>query len=457
MYHSIGDNMRQGIKETQNVEFKSSWRSEYLKTICAFANTEGGELIIGIDDKGTILGVTDLDDLLVEIPNRIKNRLGIVPDVKSEIQKGKEIIIVSVSPSYAPISYDGKYYIRSGSNTFELKGEELTRFLIKKTGKSWDEYIEEKATLDDIDFQTVEHFKLLAAERVPSINQEADPIKILEKLNLLEEGKLKKAAILLFGKNPRKFYLQAFIKIGKFKTETDVLGSDDIEGNLFQQVERTMEVLRKKYLMSEYRFEGLYRKEILEYPPEALREAIINAVIHRDYVGSAHTQIKINSDHLWIWNDGTLPPGMMLDDLKKSHGSKPRNKLLADVFFKASLIEAWGRGTIKMVKDCIEAGLPEPEYREEQGGFAVYFYKDVFYEENLKRMGLNDRQIIAIKYVQKNIKISNQEYQNIVSVSKRTATNDLDDLVKHGIFEKIGTRGKGTAYQFKKSIGQIGQ
>lgn len=440
------------IKESQNVEFKSNWRNDYLKTICAFANTEGGELIIGVDDNGTILGVTDLDDLLVEIPNRIKNRLGIVPDVRSAIQKGKEIIIVSVLPSYAPISYDGKYYIRSGSNTFELKGEELTRFLIKKTGKSWDEYIEEKATLADIDFQSVERFKVLAAERVPSINQETEPIKILEKLNLIEDGKLKKAAILLFGKEPRKFYLQAFIKVGRFKTETDVLGSDDIEGNLFQQVEGAMEVLRKKYLMSEYKFEGLYRKEILEYPADALREAIINAVIHRDYIGSAHTQMKINNDHLWIWNEGTLPAGMTLNDLKKSHGSKPRNKLLADVFFKASLIEAWGRGTIKMVKDCIEAGLPEPEYREEQGGFAVYFYKDIFYEGNLRRMGLNDRQIMAIKYVKEKGTISNSDYRNLTSVSKPMASIELKILMEKNLLERSGKTGKGTEYTLKKTL-----
>ena len=289
-----------------------------MKTICAFANTDGGELIIGVDDKGTICGVTDLDDLLVEIPNRIKNKLGIVPDVKTKIQNSKEIIIVSVLPSSAPISYDGKYYIRSGSNTFELKGEELTRFLIHRTGKSWDEYIEEKATLENIDIESVERFKVLSAERVPSINQEKEPIKILEKLNLLENGKLKKAAILLYGKDPRKFYLQAYIKIGRFKTETDVSGSDNVEGNLFQQVERAMEVLRNKYLMSEYKIEGLYRKEILEYPTEALREAIINAVIHRDYVGSAHTQMKINNDRLWLWNDGDLPSGITLNDLKRA-------------------------------------------------------------------------------------------------------------------------------------------
>ena len=156
---------------------------------------------------------------------------------------------------------------------------------------------------------------------------------------------------MLFGKNPKQFYTSAFIKVGKFLTDTDIVASDDVEGNLFEQVERAIELLRAKYLISEIRFEGIYRKEEMEYPEEALREAIINAVIHRDYIG-AHTQLKIYPDKLLLWNEGTLPKDIKIADLKKSHPSRPRNELLADVFFKAGLIETWGRGTIKITNEC---------------------------------------------------------------------------------------------------------
>lgn len=234
----------------------------------------------------------------------------------------------------------------------ELKGKELTKFLISKSDRDWDEYAEEKGSIDDIDIKTVERFKEIAIKRLPFVKGEKDNLKLLQKLNLLENGKLKRAAILLFGKNPKRFYTSAFIKIGKFLTDTDIVASDDVEGNLFKQVEKAIELLRTKYLISEIRFEGIYRKEELEYPEEALREAIINAVIHRDYIG-AHTQLKIYPDKLILWNEGTLPKDIKIAGLKKSHPSRPRNELLADVFFKAGLIEARGVGRKNRVSSDI--------------------------------------------------------------------------------------------------------
>jgi ATP-dependent DNA helicase RecG len=133
-------------------------------------------------------------------------------------------------------------------------------------------------------------------------------------------------------------------------------------------------MLRVKYLLSNITYEGIYRKDNMEYPEEALREAIINAVIHRNYMG-AHTQLRIDPDSLNLWNEGGLPPGINVSDLKKWHLSRPRNELLADVFFKAGMIEAWGRGTVKIVDECKKAGLPEPEFREEFGGLSVHFIK----------------------------------------------------------------------------------
>ncbi|HQC11684.1 MAG TPA: ATP-binding protein, partial [Smithellaceae bacterium] len=170
------------------------------------------------------------------------------------------------------------------------------------------------------------------------------------------------------------FYITAYIKIGKFVSATDLISTDDIEGNLFDQVDKAIEMLRVKYLLSNITYEGIYRKDNMEYPEEALREAIINAVIHRNYMG-AHTQLRIDPDSLNLWNEGGLPPGIAVADLKKWHLSRPRNELLADVFFKAGMIEAWGRGTVKIVDECKKAGLPEPEFREEFGGLSVHFRK----------------------------------------------------------------------------------
>ena len=364
--------MRKG--ENQNKEYKQAWNDNCLKTICAFANTGGGKLYIGIDDEGKPVGVKDAARYLDDIPNKTKDILGITPDVTVKKKAGKDIIEVTVAPSSAPISYHGRFYTRSGSSSVEIKGHALVDLLMRKSGRSWDGFIEEGATLKDIDTSAINKFRKLAAKKIPQIAAEKNVQAILQKLNLLEKGKLRRAAVLLFGKNPKKFYITAYIKIGKFVSATDLISTDDIEGNLFDQVDKAIEMLRVKYLLSNITYEGIYRKDNMEYPEEALREAIINAVIHRNYMG-AHTQLRIDPESLNLWNEGGLPPDIGVADLKKWHLSRPRNELLADVFFKAGMIEAWGRGTVKIVDECKKAGLPEPEFREEFGGLSVHFRK----------------------------------------------------------------------------------
>ena len=226
-----------------------------------------------------------------------------------------------------------------------------------------------------------------------------------------------------------------------------------VEGNLFQQLESTLEILRTKYLVSNIKYEGIHRRDILEYPYEALREAIINALIHRDYLGTSAIQIRVYNDKLVIMNEGKLPPEVPVEKLKTEHLSKPRNSLLAKAFYLAGFIESWGRGTIKIVENCLKQGLPEPDFIEEYGVMKVIFYKDKFTEENLKKLGFNERQIKAVMYVKRKGKITNKEYQALNIISKKTASRDLNFLVKKGVFEQIGVTGKGTEYVLKGSKG----
>ncbi len=433
--------------ETQNIEYKPSWRDEYLKVIVAFANADGGELIIGVDDNGNPIGVKKSKKLLEDIPNKIRNKLGIIPSVKIEKVGDKDIIHIFIKPSSVSISHNGKYYVRSGSNSFELKGEELTNFLIEKSGKTWDEFVEKKADFNDINLKTIDEFKKYAVDRIPSIVVEKDYQTILEKLNLLEGKKLKKAAILLFGKNPQRFYPAAYLKIGKFLTETDIQSSDIVEGNLFEQITNALEILRTKYLISKIKFEGIHRREILEYPYEALREAIINALIHRNYIGASSIQIRVYSDRLVIMNEGKLPPEVPVEKLKTEHLSKPRNTLLADVFYKAGFIESWGRGTIKIMEKCQEQRLPEPDFEEDHGVFVVKFYQDKWNEENLKKLGIKERQIKAVMYVKEKKSINLSSFKTIVSeVSEKTLYRDLQELVSKGILKELGEK-KGRKYE----------
>lgn len=292
--------------------------------------------------------------------------------MKNIKKAGRPVIKMTVQKSTAPISYHGVFYIRSGSTTSELNGNELSRFLLSRAGASWDGIVEARASFDDISVKAVRNFQQLAKKRFPFIAKEKSVRLVLRKLNLVEKGKLKRAAVLLFGKDPRKYFSSAFIQVGRFVSESEVISTDVIEGNLFEQVEKTIEVLRLKYLENRFYYEGLLRKEDMIYPEEALREAVVNAVIHRDYLGP-HTQLRVYDRKLWLWNAGELSEKITFEKLKKAHLSCPRNELLADVFFKTGYIEAWGRGTIKIVDACRKINLPDPEFSELTGGFLVSF------------------------------------------------------------------------------------
>jgi ATP-dependent DNA helicase RecG len=264
----------------------------------------------------------------------------------------------------------------------------------------------------------------------------------------MDGKKLKRSAVLLFGKDPKTFYINAFVKIGKFgKTDEDLLSQEVIEGNAYELANQTLEILDKKYFTKAISYEGLQRIETTEYPYEAIREVLLNAVVHRQYLG-APIQISIYDDKLMIWNYGTLPEELTLEDLKQKHTSHPRNPFLADVFFKGGLIEAWGRGTLKIISECKAAGLPQPETKVMSGGIAVTIFQDIYNEKQLQKFDLNERQLKAVMYVKGNGEITNKVYQELCGVSKATATRDLTELInKHKLLKRIGEVGAGTVYK----------
>ncbi len=435
------------MPENQCTEWKESWRDEYLKWICGFANAKGGKLIVGKRDNGEVIGVEGLKKLLEDIPNKIQTHLGIICDVNIIEENDKELIEIDVKPYDIAISYQGKYHYRSGSTKQELKGKALNDFLLKKSGKTWDDVIETRATIDDIDPKAIEAFTNAAviSKRMPFIENETSIETILDNLMLKENGQLKRAAVLLFSKNPCKFFINAYVKIGRFgSTDDELLFQEVVEGNAFQIADKTLDMLDKKFLISPVSYEGLYRVEKWEYPYKAVREAIINAIVHRDYSG-APVQISVYDGKILIWNEGKLPEGLTIEDLKQKHSSRPFNPIIASVFFKGGLIEAWGRGTINIINECLNAGLPEPLFESEFGGISVKMFK-FFTKKQLLEKGLNERQILAVLFCEKNEYINNGTYQTICKTSGRTATRDLDYLTAIGIFEKIGDK-KGTKYK----------
>lgn len=435
------------MAESQNIEYKTSWHDDHLKIICGFANANGGKLFIGKDDRGKIIGIENFSRLLEDIPNKIKNHLGIITETNL-IGTFPHNYIEIIVPAYSvAISYHGRYYLRIGSTTSELTSNSLNDFLIQKSGKTWDEVVEENAEIADLDDDAIFKFRN-AVKKSGRVDIEDDISKtnLLEKLRLLDNEKIKRAAIILFCKDPNKFYSNISIKIGRFgKSDDDLKFQEIVEGNLFNILNEVPVLLNNKFFTKKIDFEGLQRIEKGEYPVAALREMLLNALVHKNYSG-APIQLRIYDDKITIWNEGKLPEGLTFEALKRQHPSRPRNPLIADVCFKGGYIDAWGRGTLKIINSCKEAGLPEPEMREIDGGFLLTIYKDIYTEEQLKKLGLTERQIKAVLYVKENGKITNKIFQELTNSSERTATRDLKQLVNIGLFEQIGSTGKGTSY-----------
>ena len=344
-----------------------------------------------------------------------------------------------------PISFNGKYYERVGNTTREMKPEKLRQFFLKK--ENWDSLINEEATFDEIDEETVKMFIRMANAkgRLTVFDENTDAKTLFEHLKLLNKGRLTNAAIILFGKNPQKYFLNAVLRIIRLKNEITAIGDRMIDGNLFKQVKEGEEVI-KNFLGVKYEIKGLVREEVWDYPLPAIREALINALIHRDYFRwNVQTQIKIFDDYIWFYNIGVLPEGITIEQLKEPHPSVPRNPLIVHIFYLAGFIEEMGSGTGRMIDNMRSAGLPEPEFKEELGGFSVYLRKDKYTEEYLRKIGLSERQIKAVMYVKEKGKITNREYRTINAVSDETARLELSDLVKREI---LTSKGKGRSIKY---------
>ncbi len=363
------------MPEQQNIEYKQSWHDDYLKWVCGFANAIGGVIYIGMDDNGKVAHLANYARLLEDIPNKIRNSMGIICDVQLQDEDGKKYISIKVNPYSVAVSLRGRFYYRTGSTNPELTGVELNEFLLKKAGKTWDDVIEEGATIKDIDEKSIAKFIEDSKEkgRMPEIKG-LSVFQILEKLQLTEGRKIKRAAIVLFGKDPNRFYPNVQVKIGRFgKDSTDLRFQEVVEGNLLQMLDEVLMQLSHKFLIRPVEFVGMQRVEKDEFPVDALREMLLNALVHRTYMG-AHVQLRVFNDRLSIWNEGGLPFGLSLEDLKVEHNSRPRNPKIAKACFMSGYIDTWGRGILKIYNSCKEAGLPEPEMKELNGGFEVTIY-----------------------------------------------------------------------------------
>jgi len=375
--------------------------------------------------------------------------LGIIVEVNLHQENGAHFLEIVVPPYTVPVSLRGRYYYRTGSANLELTGNALNEFLLKKSGKTWDNVLEAVANFNDIDSESVKAFikDTQKSGRMPDVS-DLSIEELFEKLRLSDNGEIKRAAIILFGKDPNRFYPNVMVKIGRFGSDdADLKFQETEEGNLIQLLKNVPNQLNYKFFTKTIDFEGMLRVEKGEYPVAAIREMLLNALVHRTYMGSM-IQLRVYDNKLTLWNEGNLPEGMELESLKRHHISRPRNPIKADICFKAGYIDSWGRGTLKIINSCKEAGLPEPTITALDGGILVTLFKDKYGTEQLKASGLSERQIAAVEYVKKNKKITNKEFQLLSEISNATASRDLKSLTEVGVFRISESKGSGIFYEF---------
>lgn len=430
------------MAESQNIEWKESWRDEYLKWICGFANAQGGKIYIGMSDNGQVTGILDSKRLLEDIPNKVQTTLGIIVDVNLLYANDKDYLEICVSPSSYPVSYKGEYHYRTGSTKQQLKGAALTEFLVSKTGFKWDAVTTERFHFDDLD---KESFDIFRREAVRSGRMSKEDLKItneelLDKLQLTVDGKLKRAAVMLFYREPEKLVTGCFVKIGKFGEGADLQYQDTVEGSLMIIADRVLDIIYLKYLKAAITYEKDTRIETYPYPREAIREAVFNALIHCNYADSTPIQIRIEDEAMYISNCCILPSNWTTETLLEPHKSRPYNPDIANTFFRAGYVETWGRGIQKICESCNRHRIPKPEYKVLGGDITVKFTALKISKVPKRQSGglddtLEDKILSVIKM---NPQITQKNIAKETDNALRTVQRKLKDLQERGVIERKG-------------------
>lgn len=439
------------MAENQNIEWKESWRDEYLKWICGFANAQGGRIYIGTNDDGTVIGVADSKKLMEDIPNKVRDILGIIVDVNLLAQNGKDYIEICVNPSSYPVNYKGEYHYRSGSTKQLLRGAALTEFLLSKTGYKWDAVPVDGVTVEDLDKESFDIFRreALRSGRMMEEDLNMNNEQLLDSLGLTDNGKLKRAAILLFHRNPEKWVTGAYIKIGYFGEGADLRYQDEIHGSLFMQADRVIELIYLKYMKAIISYNNVTRIETYPLPKAAVREAVYNAIIHSNYAALIPIQIRIHEEAVYISNDCVFPAGWTVETLMERHRSLPYNPNIANGFFRAGYVETWGRGIEKICEACKNYGVPMPEYTLHLEDIMVKFTPLVQSKVPNESSGtlngtLNgtlEERILSV--IRKSPHITQAEIAAKIECSERKVKRLMKTMIDKGMIERVGGRKMG--------------
>ena len=447
--------------ESVNREFKTSTNQlkAAIETTCAYLNGKGGVVLIGVKNNGQIIGQDVSDNTRQDIAREIKK---IEPDPQIEVDyipvnNGKFVIVLETAFGYhAPYVYDRKAYERVESTTGHMsqhryRAASYTSRSVKsclgRAACSWYD-------LDSLDHDEIRRTisEGVYQNRIGTEMLNSDIEHVLSKLKLFKNGKLINAALVLYAKDVQSRYSNCKIRMARYRGNDklgDFIDNIQVYGNAFHLIAAGLDFAQRHLPIAGFFEPGkVQRTDQPAVPALALREALINAISHREYVNrSASLALEIFDDRLELWNNGTLPPELKIDDLNKPHQSYPRNEIIASIFYKRKWVESLGTGTLRMIGYCKENGTPEPEFIEYSGGFAIVFkFKEPMdtaprlSAHRLSQYELKPRQQNVLKILSSGQKMSLSEISELLedAPALRTVGDDLALLKEIGLISLTG-------------------
>lgn len=449
--------------ESDRLEFKRSTGElrEGMETLCGFLNERGGRVLFGVANNGKILGQQIADTTLQDVARAIQR---LEPPVhvtqqRVSIPDHLEVLVLDALPvNGGPYTYDGRPFQRIGTTTQRMPTSEYERRLLTRLHSQhrWENRPAEGYTMDDLDVDEIKHTleTAVAVGRLESVL--TSPREALKRLGLQVDSRILQAAVVAFGHRLLPDYPQCSLRLARFRgtTKTEFLDQRQLQGHAFLLL-READLFLRRHLPIAGRIQpGIFEREDQPmFPPLALREALVNALCHRDYtIPGGAVSVGIYDDRLEITSTGTLPPGITIADLKREHTSRPRNPLLAEVFYRRGLIERWGRGTQKIVELCQAAGHPEPEFEEQAGEVVVRFLPSDYIPPHRVSHDLTERQRQILQILSDGKKRPFRDiFQRLACPpSERTAREDLILLRNLGLVDASG-RGAGARWWLKMS------
>lgn len=431
--------------ESSTVEFKSTFNQEVVEAVGTFANKRGDIIVVGLKSSDRVMGLQLADESMQKWLNEIKSKTEPVqvPDIEAFKYKGKALVAITVRECpIKPVAVQGRYFIRHENSVHTMSPTEIGDCTLRTQNSSWDFVLDESSSMEDISLKKV-------VQSIRRINQRGyhiskDPLDFLRKNRLLREGKLTFAAEMLFAKD---WHVNTAVQMGFFQSPTIIKDKGEAHGDLICQVEEIYEFVKKHINCQVIISDKLENDLVWDYPLKAIREIILNMIVHRDYHSPSESCVKVFKDHIEFFNPGKLMDGLTTDDLNSgNYLSTLRNKAIANHFNMLGEIEKYGSGVSRVIGLFQEAGLPVPTIEEICGGIRVTVRKagakdtekDTVKDtvKDTEKVTENQRKILSA--ITDDPQASQEQIARTVGINRANVAKNLKKLVEMGLVKRVG-------------------